>query len=92
MTLFPLLEGKELVSSCGSLEHMGRGQGPCPSPLLIYFFVSQFEDKETQRCKALSSEARAPPLPAFSPLSSKFPFIKIKPHFSLIFSCFPQQN
>lgn len=32
------------------------------------------------------------PLPAISLLSSKFPFIKIKPHFFLMFSCFPQQN
>lgn len=45
-----------------------------------------------QREALLSLEAVQPHFLRISLLGSKFPFIKVKPHFYLIFSCFPQQS
>lgn len=60
---------------------------------VVRLFLKEQNLVQHNRTQALLFfEAHAFPLPAISLLRSKFPFIKIKHHFLLLFSCFPQQN
>lgn len=68
-----------------------------PACCLLGFWVLRLLPKGsgmffTMECKALSSEARAPPLPAISHSAANFPFIKLSLISLSSFSCFPQQN
>lgn len=89
--------GRKWVPSCLPCRHLFCTRHPAFSVSQSFVCLGCFLKNKilsiTIECKALLLfEAHILPLPAISLLKSKFPFIKIKLHFLLIFSCFSQQN